>query len=156
MVSAPLSAVPGTLWVRVLGEPIMAHGIPFTLGALVLALAVYVWAILKVGQARGRHNVVAPAVSGPPEFDRAFRAQQNTVEQMVLFVPLLGLASFVWSDIAAGIYGLVWSVGRLLYIETYIRAADKRSAGFLLSGGLSFGVLIAIIVTFALRHAGIG
>jgi glutathione S-transferase len=131
----------------------MPHSIPFTLGALVAALAVYVWAVLKVGQARGKYGVAAPAVTGAPEFERAFRAQQNTVEQMVLFVPLLGLSSFVWCDLAAGIYGLVWCLGRVLYIETYSRGAN-RSAGFMLSAGVSLGVLIAVIVTFGLRHFG--
>ena len=130
----------------------MAHGIPFTLGGLVLALAVYVWAVLKVGQARGQYGVEAPAVTGAPEFERVFRAQQNTVEQMVLFLPLLGLACFLWGDIWAGLYGLVWSLGRLLFIETYARAADRRSLGFMLSGGLSFAVLIAVLITFVSWH----
>lgn len=134
----------------------MSHSIPFTLGALVLALAIYVWAIMKVGQARGKYGIKAPAVTGDPAFERVFRAQQNTVEQMILFLPLLGLASHLWGDMPAGIYGLVWCAGRILFIETYSRAAEKRSLGFMLSGGLSMGVLIAIVVTFALRHLGIG
>jgi glutathione S-transferase len=132
----------------------MSHSMPWTIGALVLALVVYVWAMLKVGQARGKYKVDAPAVTGPPEFERAFRAQQNTVEQMVLFVPLLGLASFVWTDLAAGVYGLVWCLGRVLYIETYSRGAN-RSAGFMLSAGVSVGVLIGVIITFGLRHFGV-
>jgi uncharacterized MAPEG superfamily protein len=130
--------------------------IPFTLGGLVLALAVYVWTFIRVGQARSRYGIAAPATAGDPAFERAFRAQQNTVEQIVLFLPLLGLAAFLWGDLAAGIYGLAWSVGRILYTEGYIRAAEKRSLGFLLSGGVSMVVLVAIIVTFALRHFGIG
>ncbi len=132
------------------------HHIPFTLGGLVLALAVYVWIVVRVGQMRGKHGIAAPAVTGAPEFERALRGQQNTVEQIVLFLPLLGLASLLWGDIAAGVYGLVWSIGRVLYVEAYIRDPAKRSVGFLLSGGLSMGVLIAIIVTFGLRHLGIG
>lgn len=132
----------------------MTDHLPLTVGALLLALAVYVWAVLKVGQARGKYQVMAPAVTGPPEFERVFRAQQNTVEQMILFVPLLGLAALVWGDIWAGAYGLIWSVGRVVFIETYSRAAEKRSLGFLLSGGLSFAVLIAIVVTFGLHHLG--
>ncbi len=132
------------------------HHISFTLGGLVLSLAVYVWIVLRAGQARGKYGVAAPAVTGAPEFERALRGQQNTVEQMVLFLPLLGLASYLWSDIAAGVYGLVWSVGRVLYVEAYIRNPAKRSLGFLLSGGLSMGVLIAVVVTFGLRHLGIG
>ncbi|MBV8972367.1 MAG: MAPEG family protein [Sphingomonadaceae bacterium] len=124
----------------------------WTLAALIVALGVYVWAALKVGQARGKYKVAAPATTGSPEFERILRAQQNTVEQMVLFLPLLALACLLWNDMAAGIYGFVWSAGRILYIETYARAAEKRSAGFLLSGGLSMGVLVAILITFLLRH----
>ncbi len=131
-------------------------GIPFTLGGLVLALLVYVWTGFKVGQARTRYGVPAPATTGAPEFERTFRAQQNTVEQMVLFLPLLWLAAVVWGDLWSAAYALIWSVGRVIYVETYIRAADKRSFGFMLSGGLSMGVLIAILVTFALKHVGVG
>ena len=129
---------------------------PFTLGGLVLSLVVYVWIVMRVGHARGKYGVEAPAVSGAPEFERALRGQQNTVEQMVLFLPLLGLAGFLWGDIAAGLYGLAWSIGRVLYVEGYIRDPAKRSLGFLLSGGVSMIVLIAVIVTFGLRHFGIG
>ncbi len=134
----------------------MPNHLPLTEGALVAALVVYVWASLRVARARGKYGVDAPAVTGPTEFDRAFRAQQNTVEQMPLFLPLLGLAALLWGDLWAGLYGTIWCVGRIAYIEGYIRAAPKRSVGFLLSGGLSMGVLIAIIVTFALRQLGIG
>jgi glutathione S-transferase len=134
----------------------MPHYLPLTVAALVAALAVYAWAALRVGQARSKYGIKAPAVTGEPSFERTFRAQQNTVEQMVLFLPLLGLAAMLWGDIWAGIYGAIWCVGRVIFIETYIRAAEKRSLGFMLSGGLSMGVLIAIVVTFALRHLGIG
>lgn len=134
----------------------MPHAIPLTVTALVAALSVYVYAFMRVGWARTRYGVEAPAATGVPEFDRAFRAQQNTVEQMILFLPLLGLAAYLWGDLGGGVYGAIWCVGRILYIEGYIRAAAKRSVGFLLSGGLSMGVLIAIAVTFGLRHLGIG
>lgn len=132
------------------------HDMPFTIAALVLALAVYIWVVLKVGQARSRYDVAAPAVTGDPAFERTFRAQQNTVEQMILFLPLLGLAWLLWGDRWAGLYGLVWSVGRVLFIEGYAREAAKRSTGFLLSGGVSMAVLIAVAVTVVLRLAGIG
>ncbi len=129
-------------------------GIPFTLGGLVLALLVYVWTGFKVGQARTRYDVPAPATTGAPEFERVFRAQQNTVEQMILFLPLLWLATILWGDVWGAAYALVWSVGRVVYVEGYARAAEKRSFGFLLSGGLSMGVLIAVLITFALKHVG--
>lgn len=55
-------------------------------------------------------------------------------------------------DLAAGVDGLVWSVGRVFATEGYIRAAEKRSLGFLLSGGLLIGVRVGSIITFGSRH----
>ena len=127
---------------------------PFSVGVLVASLVIYAWAIIMVGRARGKYKVDAPAVTGDPAFERAFRAQQNSVEQMVLFVPLLALAAHVWGDTVAGVYGLCWCIGRVIYIVTYSRGVN-RSAGFMLSGGLSAAVLLGIIVTYALRHLGI-
>jgi uncharacterized MAPEG superfamily protein len=129
----------------------MSH-YPYTVAALLLALLVYCWAGFKVGRARSRYGVQAPAVHGDETFERIFRAHQNSVEQLVLFLPLLALAAWLWGDTAAAIYGVVWSLGRVLFVEGYARAANKREVGFLLSGALSLLVLVALIVTLALRH----
>ena len=125
---------------------------PLTVSALLLALLVYAWAALRVGRARARYGVKAPAVAGHEAFERVFRAQQNTVEQMVIFVPLLWLAATLWGDAVAAGYGLTWSIGRVLFVEGYARAAEKRELGFMLSGGLSLLVLLAAIATLAWRH----
>ena len=126
---------------------------PMTMAALLLALAIYLWSGLRVGGARGRFKVDAPATTGPPEFDRIYRAQMNTLEQVVLFVPLLLLAAVVWGDRWAALFGLVWSLGRILYIVTYARDASKRTLGFVLSAGASAVVLIGLAVTLAIRAA---
>ncbi len=124
---------------------------PLTTAALILALVVYVGAVMSVGRARGKYGVQAPATTGDPAFDRVFRAQQNTVEQIILFLPLLALTALRFGDLTAGIYGLVWSAGRILYIVTYARNAGSRAPGFLLSAGLSVGMLIALVGSLALR-----
>ena len=130
------------------------HHYPYTVGALLLALLVYVWAAFKVGKARAQFGIAAPTCHGDENFERVFRAQQNTVEQMILFLPLLALAAWLWGDRAAAIYGLVWSVGRILYVEGYARAAGKREIGFMLSGALSMFVLVALLGTLAWKHIG--
>jgi len=55
------------------------------LTAIVIALALleYVVFTLLCGRARARHGVVAPATSGDPTFERYFRVQQNSVEQLI-------------------------------------------------------------------------
>lgn len=127
---------------------------PWTLLALLAALLVYVWATVRVGRARSKHGVKAPAISGPAEFECVYRAHQNTVEQMALFLPLLAVAAMLWGDRWAALYGATWAVGRLLYIEGYARAPEKRELGFLLSGMLSLGVLVALTVTLLWRLVG--
>jgi glutathione S-transferase len=124
---------------------------PLTIAALLLALAVYTWSGALVGRARGKYGVEAPATSGVREFDRVFRAQMNTLEQIVLFVPLLIVAAALWGDRIAAGYGLLWSIGRILYVVTYARDPAKRAFGFLLSAGASLVVLIGLAVTLALR-----
>lgn len=125
---------------------------PYSIGALLLALLVYCWAGFRVGRARSKHGVAAPAVHGNEDFERVHRAHQNTVEQLVIFLPLLAVAAWLWGDRYAAIYGLVWSLGRILYVEGYARAAGKREIGFLLSGVLSLLVLLGLLVTLGLKH----
>ncbi|MEO7787445.1 MAG: MAPEG family protein [Sphingomicrobium sp.] len=122
---------------------------PLTTAALLLALFVYVGAVMAVGQARGRFKIEAPATTGHPVFERLFRAQQNTVEQIILFLPVLGLAAATFGDRVAGSFGLLWSLARILYIITYAKGAN-RAAGFLLSAGASLAMLIAVGVKLAI------
>ena len=128
---------------------------PLTVAAIFAALVVYVFAMMKVGKARAQFGVPAPAISGSADFERVFRAHQNTVEQLVMFLPLVVLTGMIWGDLAGGVYGGIWAIGRLLYVVTYAKAADKRGLGFMLSGGLSMLVLIGLIVTLGLGHFGI-
>lgn len=119
----------------------------------VLALALYAFMGFRVGEARVKFNVAAPATTGHPEFERTFRVQQNTLEGLALFLPSMWLfASFVnaW---AAALLGAVWIVGRFMYMQGYVRAANERSTGFtiqaiavvvLLAGSL-LGILWSII-----------
>jgi glutathione S-transferase len=110
----------------------MSHYAPTVL-VTVLALFVYVWNFVAVGRARGKFGIDAPAVTGHPDFERAFRVQQNMVEQLVVFIPVLWLFSATVSIIAGAIVGLVWVAGRILYSVGYYQAAEKRSTGFLVA-----------------------
>lgn len=128
------------------------HHYPFTVAALLLALLVYVWATYRVGRARSTFGVKAPAVHGDVNFERVFRAHQNTLEQMIIFLPLLAVAAWLWGDRGAALYGLVWSLGRILYVEGYAREAGKRELGFMLSGLLSLLVLVGLLGTLVWAH----
>ena len=114
-----------------------------------LALLQFVWFGIKVGQARERFGVKAPAIAGNDVFERHFRVQQNTLELVVILVPGLYLFSNYFSPLLAVVLGVIYLVGRELYARAYVKDPAKRSAGFGLSalptmilvvGGLSGAV----------------
>jgi len=104
------------------------------LPSLVTLLAVLLMfgTAFAVGRARGRYGIVAPATSGHPAFERAFRVQMNTLEAVLLFLPTLWLAATYGFAFWAGIAGLVWLVGRAWYALAYLQEAGKRGGGFVL------------------------
>lgn len=125
--------------------------------ALVTGLAVleYVVIIVLVGRARGRYGIKAPATSGNEMFERYFRVQQNTVEQLLIFLPSLWIfGSFVHAGIG-GLLGLVFIAGRALYLRSYVADPGSRSLGFQLTILPSLVLLIGGLVGAALallRH----
>lgn len=103
--------------------------------ALITALTVLlvIMAMYFVGKARGKHQVHAPATVGPPEFERAFRAHQNTLEQTITFLPVLWLATIYSHELTAAILGAVWLLARVAYLLGYLKDAKKRGTGFMVS-----------------------
>lgn len=96
-----------------------------------LALILYMWMGVRVSSARARCAVPAPATTGNPEFERHFRVQSNTLENLIVFLPALWLfTAFVGNDYVAAGIGLVWVVGRVMYMLGYARAAEARGPGF--------------------------
>ncbi|MDA9528337.1 MULTISPECIES: MAPEG family protein [unclassified Bradyrhizobium] len=95
-----------------------------------LAIAFYFFTAINVSRSRTKTGVKVPAMSGHPDFERAFRIQMNTLEWMPIFLPALWLFAIYISDaIAAGI-GVVWIIGRIVYFVGYSKAAAKRGMGF--------------------------
>ena len=124
---------------------------------LVIALALIEFFLfgLAVARARARYNVPAPATSGNPAFERCFRVQMNTLEQLVIFVPSILLFGHYLGGYIAAALGLFFVIGRAVYFRGYTQAAEGRHSGFMLSvipnivllvGGL-FGAVRAIVMT---------
>jgi len=115
-----------------------------------LALLLYFYMSLRVGRGRVKYGVAAPAVTGHPDFERDYRIQMNTLEWLPIFLVSLWLFAISWgSDLIAAGIGVVWLIGRILYLTGYSRAAEARGPGFgiqaLAAGVLLFGALGRII-----------
>ncbi|GAA0707638.1 putative MAPEG superfamily protein [Dyella sp. SG562] len=86
-----------------------------------------------VGRARALYGVKAPATSGHPLFERAFRVQMNTLESTLMFLPALWLAATYGAPLWSGIAGLVWVLGRVWYAVGYLRDPARREGGFIVA-----------------------
>lgn len=99
-----------------------------------LAIAFYFFTSINVSRSRTRTGVKVPAMSGHPDFERAFRIQMNTLEWMPIFLPALWLFAIYISDAIAAGLGAVWIIGRIIYFTGYSQAAAKRGLGFAIQG----------------------
>jgi glutathione S-transferase len=125
---------------------------------LVIGLALLQFFIfcMAVGRARETCKVPAPATTGNELFERYFRVQMNTLEQLVIFVPSILMFAHYLNPCWAAALGAVYLIGRIIYFRAYVKAPGSRSWGFavsafpnlaLLAGGI-IGVIIALV-----RHA---
>ncbi len=118
-----------------------------------VAILVYVWMGLRVGAARGKSGIAAPAMTGDPILERHIRVQANTLEWLPIFLAGLWLFAIYWNDLVAAGLGVVWIVGRILYAVGYVADPAKREAGFMIqalaAAVLVFGALGRIVWVLA-------
>lgn len=107
----------------------------------VLALIQFAFFGALVARARSKLGVAAPAMSGPPEFDRLVRVHLNTLERLVLFVPLMWMATQFWAPAWVAAAGVVFLLGRMLYWKGYVKNPEARSFGNIVTM-LPIGVLL--------------
>jgi len=108
---------------------------------------------MLAGMRRMKGGVEAPAISGDELFERYNRVHYNTMEQIIIFVPaMLMYATYISANWAAGL-GVVFIIGRFVYLKAYIADPKKRGIGFgltmlpnmiLLLGGIG-GAAFALI-----------
>ena len=117
----------------------------YTAAATLLALLLYLVLVMAVGRARGKYGIKAPAVTGNEHFERTYRVQMNTVEQMVFFLPALWLYALLVNDIGAAVGGLIWVIGRAVYAAGYIAEPTKRGTGMMISFIAQIGLFLGAL-----------
>ena len=110
---------------------------------VVLGVCVHmIYLSMMVGKARGTYKVQAPATTGHEMFDRHYRAHINSVEQSVVFFPLLAACAFTGASLISAILGAVYLVGRIIYAVSYVKEPGKRGAGMALGFLAQMGLLL--------------
>jgi glutathione S-transferase len=114
---------------------------------IVLAIFEYMFFSIKVGAARGKYNIEAPAASGHPIFDRYYRVHQNTLEQLIVFIPAITIYGYFGNPSYAAGLGSLFLIGRIIYFISYVADPKKRSIGFIIGYLPTVILLIAGLIS---------
>jgi len=79
---------------------------------IIIALFEFFGFGIAVARARGRYQCPAPATTGHEMFERYYRVQMNTLEQLVIFMPAIVLFAWGLGPHWAAAAGAVWIIGR--------------------------------------------
>ncbi|MBD2166629.1 MAPEG family protein [Calothrix membranacea FACHB-236] len=119
---------------------------PWTSLITTLSLLLYFVITINVGRARAKYKILPPQMTGDANFERVLRVQQNTIEQMVLFLPALWIFSFYVNSLWGAVIGAIWLLGRVIYAWGYYQAAEKRMIGFVISTFSTVVLLLGALV----------
>ena len=119
----------------------------------VAALLLYIYMGIAVGQARMKHNIPAPAMTGNADFERAVRVQMNTLEWLPVFIAALWMCASYWDPRIVALGGVAWVAGRFIYMQTYSRGAN-RSLGYSIQGLAVLALVIGAVVGAIMQLAG--
>ncbi|XP_002744507.3 leukotriene C4 synthase isoform X3 [Callithrix jacchus] len=106
---------------------------------------------LQVISARRAFRVSPPLTTGPPEFERVYRAQVNCSEYFPLFLATLWVAGIFFHEGAAALCGLIYLFARLRYFQGYARSAHLRLAPLYVSAR-ALWLLVALAALGLLSH----
>jgi len=116
-----------------------------TIVAMLALIQLIVFSMI-VGKARGAAGIKAPAMTGDEVFERTNRAHQNSLEQIVIFIPALYAAAYyLYPELAAG-FGVMYVIGRTLYFQAYVKEPSKRGPGMMFTMFANMALIIAAIV----------
>ncbi len=97
-----------------------------------LILCQYIAFMGLCGKARADSGLNAPAVVGDENFERAYRVQMNTLEQMVITLPAMWICATFFMPLVAALLGLAFFIGRILYRMAYVKDPASRGPGMMI------------------------
>ena len=120
---------------------------------ILLALLQYTSFSFAVGSQRVKLKVSAPMTEGNDVWQRYFRVQQNTLEQLILFIPGMLAFSHYVSSTWVILPGVAFLVGRQLYAHLYVKAPKSRGPGFMLTFFANMVLVIGSLIGVAVQLA---
>ena len=118
---------------------------------IMLALLQYTYFTMVTGISRGKYNVKAPATTGHETWECLYRVQQNTLEQLVVFIPAaLAFAHYVsltWVIVP----GAGYLIGRQVFAMMYVKNPPKRAVGMIMTVFSNLALILGTIIIIAIN-----
>ncbi|KAG7270186.1 hypothetical protein CRUP_016020 [Coryphaenoides rupestris] len=125
----------------------------------VLAAMEQAYFSLQVVYARRKYSVSPPSTSGPPEFDRVFRAQVNCTEYFPIFITVLWTAGLFFHQGVSSLCGLLYLYSRYHYFHGYRQSPQQRLAPLYLGGQILWVLIglssLGVVCSFSRIYAGV-
>lgn len=118
---------------------------------VLLALMQYIWFTARVGASRGKYNIDAPACEGNESWERLFRVQQNTLEQLIIMIPAAFAFAYYLSATWVLAAGATFIIGRFLYSAEYVKDPKTRAPGMFLTFGANAALVVGGLVGVLIR-----
>ncbi len=116
-----------------------------------LVAAEYFFLAVMVGKARSISGIGAPKIVGDERFERVFRVQQNTLEQLIIFFPSLWIFGYFVEPRIGASLGVLFLVGRIMYARGYVQHPDKRGPGFIMGSLATLALILGGLVGVCLE-----
>ncbi len=117
---------------------------------ILLALVQFLYFTFRTGSNRAKFGVKAPKTVGNDTWERIYRVQQNTMEQLVIFIPAMLLFAHFVSPRWVLIPGVLFLIGRQLYSYLYCTNPSKRLPGVALSMLSNIALVLGAIIGLVL------
>ena len=118
----------------------------------VVALAQVMFFQGRVARARNTFNVQGPATSGHPMWERYNRVHLNTIENVVVFLPLIWVCGLFFNVFVAGVLGVLFIAARAIYARGYLsEPPSRRAAGAWLTSLVLALLVLGSVVGIGLR-----
>jgi len=107
-----------------------------------ILLSQYIVYMGLCGKARAQGGVQAPAVTGDETFERAYRVQMNTIEQLLITLPAMWVCAYYFNPLWAAGFGLMFFLGRIIYRAAYMVDPTKRGTGMIIGFLANIGLIL--------------
>ena len=121
---------------------------------ILVALLQYLIFTFRVGFYRLKNNVSAPKTTGNEEWKIKFRIQQNTLEQLIVFIPSMLTFSYYVSVSWALLAGVLFVLGRQIYSSLSLKSPKIRGPGAVMSIFSHIALAIGSLIGLGLHILG--